>query len=121
MRSQHLILLYVRDPQASCVFYERLLGTSAQSVFPSYVSFALNDGTALGLWSLAARDFRSGGSGHRSEVAFLVETRAQVEALYHQWTERGVRIEQPLHEAVFGLTFVALDLDDHRVRVCLPD
>jgi len=121
MSNQHLILLYVNDPQASCAFYERLLGTKAQSVFPNYVSFALGKETALGLWSSAALDFKSGGSGHRSEVAFLVDTRAQVEALYQQWSECGVRIEQPLHEAVFGLTFVAVDLDDHRWRVCMPD
>ncbi|WP_438279737.1 hypothetical protein [Pseudomonas alabamensis] len=30
-------------------------------------------------------------------------------------------IEQPLYEAVFGLTFVAVDPDDHRLRVCMPD
>ncbi|MBA1192131.1 glyoxalase [Pseudomonas entomophila] len=121
MSHQHLILLYVRDPQASAAFYEQLLGTSTQSMFPHYVSFALNEGTALGLWSIAARDFRSGGRGHRGEVAFLVDTPEHVETLYRQWAEHGVRIEQPLHEAVFGLTFVALDLDGHRLRVCLPD
>lgn len=32
-----------------------------------------------------------------------------------------VIIEQPLHEAVFGLTFVASDPDGHRLRVCTPD
>lgn len=121
MGSQHLVLLYVNDTQASCAFYERLLGQKAHSVYPSYVSFALSKGMALGLWSISARDFKSGGSGHRGEVAFLVDTRAQVESLYHQWTEQGVPIEQPLHEAVFGLTFVAVDPDDHRLRVCMPD
>ncbi|KPA91423.1 hypothetical protein PF66_02306 [Pseudomonas asplenii] len=29
-------------------------------------------------------------------------------------------IEQPLHHAAFGLTFVALDPDGYRLRVCLP-
>lgn len=33
----------------------------------------------------------------------------------------GAVVEQPLHHAAFGLTFVALDPDGHRLRVCLPD
>ncbi len=37
------------------------------------------------------------------------------------WGKLGVVIEQDLHEAVFGLTFVALDPDGHRIRVCIPD
>ena len=32
-----------------------------------------------------------------------------------------VAIEQALHVAVFGLTFVATDPDGHRIRVCMPD
>ncbi|HDS1818028.1 TPA: VOC family protein [Pseudomonas putida] len=121
MKSPNLFLLYVQDPQKSCVFYERLLGRKAQAAFPSYVSFLLDNGTALGLWSTGAKDYKSGGSGNRSEVAFLVKTETQVETLHQQWAAWGVYIEQPLHDAVFGLTFVALDPDGHRLRVCIPD
>ncbi|WP_219995112.1 VOC family protein [Pseudomonas sp. SGAir0191] len=103
------------------MFYERLLGQKAQSEFPSYVSFLLDNGSALGLWSTKAKDYRSGDTGHRSEIAFLVETEAQVKILHQQWSTSGIYIEQPLHHAVFGLTFVALDPDSHRLRVCLPD
>lgn len=35
--------------------------------------------------------------------------------------ELGVVIEQDLQEAVFGLTFVALDPDGHCIRVCMAD
>ncbi len=121
MKSPNLFLLYVKNPEKSCDFYENLLDRKAQSVFPSYVSFLLDNGVALGLWSTDAKDYKSGGSGHRSEVAFLVETEAQVKNLHQQWTAEGVCIEQPLHHAVFGLTFVALDPDGHRLRVCMPD
>ncbi|WP_411566236.1 VOC family protein [Pseudomonas orientalis] len=121
MKSPNLFLLYVKDPQKSRVFYECLLDRKAQSAFPSYVSFLLDNGTALGLWSTGAKDFKSGGSGNRSEVAFLVETEVQVESLHQQWTAKGFDIEQSLHHAVFGLTFVALDPDGHRLRVCMPD
>lgn len=121
MANPNLFLLYVKDPQQSGAFYERLLDRKPQSAFPSYVSFLLDGGTALGLWSTDAKDYKSGGSGHRSEVAFLVETESQVEDLHRKWATGGVRIEQSLHRAVFGLTFVALDPDGHRLRVCMPD
>ncbi len=121
MASPNLFLLYVKDPQKSCAFYEKLLERKPQSAFPSYVSFLLDNGTALGLWSTNAKDYKSGGSGHRTEVAFLVETETQVEDLHQKWSAEGVHIEQALHHAVFGLTFVALDPDGHRLRVCMPD
>jgi hypothetical protein len=44
-----------------------------------------------------------------------------VRALHARWRNAGVQIEQDLQEAVFGLTFVALDPDGHRIRVCTPD
>lgn len=44
-----------------------------------------------------------------------------VRALHERWQTAGVAIEQPPHEAVFGLTFVATDPDGHRIRVCSHD
>jgi hypothetical protein len=63
----------------------------------------------------------SGGVGHRCELSFMVEDEQIVRGLRKKWGEFGVVIEQDLHEAVFGLTFVALDPDGHRIRVCIPD
>lgn len=51
----------------------------------------------------------------------MVEDEQRVRELRNQWGKFGVTIEQDLHEAVFGLTFVALDPDGHRIRVCMPD
>lgn len=61
------------------------------------------------------------GKGHRSELAFMVPNEEQVHALRNDWKKFGVKIEQDLHEAAFGLTFVALDPNGHRIRVCMPD
>lgn len=73
------------------------------------------------MWSTQAKNFVSGGTGHRSELSFMVKDEQTVRELRKQWGEFGVAIEQDLHEAVFGLTFVALDPDGHRIRVCIPD
>ena len=115
------VLLYVEDPLQGAAFCERLLGTSPATVFPTYAAFAFENGLHLGLWSTQARDFVSSGTGHRSELAFMVDDEDEVRALRDAWQASGVEIEQHLATAVFGLTFVALDPDGHRIRVCLPD
>lgn len=117
----NLFLLYVDDPEASARFYETLFDQAPSAVFPTYAAFTFANGLNVGLWSTKATDFVSGGSGHRSEISFMVDDDDQVRTLHERWKERGIPIEQDLHEAVFGLTFVALDPDGHRIRVCIPD
>jgi uncharacterized glyoxalase superfamily protein PhnB len=104
----------------SAKFYEKLLGRPALG-FPTYQCFELDGGLTLGLWSTEAKNFVSSGEGHRSEMAFQVNTKDEVRELYRAWQDAGVVIEQDLEEAVFGLTFVALGPDGHRIRVNLPD
>ncbi len=121
MQYPNLILLYVEDPLRSAQFYERMFDSPPVAAFPTYVAFKFPNDLTLGLWSVKAKNFASGGSGHRSELAFMVQGDDAVRTLYEHWQNTGVRIEQDLQEAVFGLTFVALDLDGHRIRVCTPD
>lgn len=121
MTALNLVLLYVEDPRRSALFYEKLLGHPPAAAFPTYAAFALGNGLHLGLWSTGAKDFVSGGTGHRSELAIMVEDGAAVDALYEAWQGLGVSIEQEPTTAVFGRTFVALDPDGHRLRVCTPD
>lgn len=120
MPAPNFLLLYVEDSQASATFYEHLFGIAPAAVFPTYAAFEFDTGLTFGLWSTKARDFRSGGSGHRSELAFLVPDDAEVRALHDRWQAAGVPMEQPPHQAVFGLTFVATDPNGHRIRVCTP-
>lgn len=116
----NLFILYVSDPLESAKFYEKITGKPPVG-FPTYQAFEFDNGLILGLWSTSAKNFVSGGDGHRSELAFQVENAEIVKDLYAQWRENGVEIEQELDEAVFGLTFVALDPDGHWIRVNLPD
>lgn len=117
----NLLLLYVADPLSSASFYEALFARPPTAAFPTYVAFSFDNGFTVGLWSTGARDFVSSGSGHRSELSFMVADSQEVLNLHERWQRTGVVIEQPPHEAVFGLTFVALDPDGHRIRVCIPD
>ncbi len=121
MLTPNLVLLYVKDPIKSAAFYEKIFEQKPVAAFPTYVAFQFLNGLTFSLWSTEAKNFFSGGSGHRSELAFMVKDEEEVRRLREDWGKLGVLIEQDLHEAVFGLTFVALDLDGHRIRVCMPD
>jgi predicted enzyme related to lactoylglutathione lyase len=121
MTTPNLILLYVADPIRSSQFYQKLLGRAPLASFPTYVAFEFDNGLNLGLWSTSAANFVSAGTGHRSELAFMVGDDQEVNKLYEAWRAAGVTIEQEPMMAVFGRTFVGLDPDGHRLRVCIPD
>lgn len=121
MNTPNLLLFYVEDPLKSAEFYEKIFSIKPVASFPSYVAFTFDNGFTFSLWSTEAKDFVSGGTGNRSELSFMVQDESEVTKLHNEWKKLGVEIEQELHEAVFGLTFVALDPDGHRIRVCIPD
>lgn len=121
MLTPNLLLFYVKNPLESALFYENIFSRRPIASFPTYVAFSFENGFTFSLWSTQAQNFVSGGAGHRSELAFMVKDELIVRELRKQWGKFGVVIEQDLHEAVFGLTFVALDPDGHRIRVCMPD
>lgn len=121
MLSPNLFLFYVQNPINSADFYEKIFNLKPVAAFPTYVAFSFPHGLTFSLWSTQAKNFVSSGSGHRSELAFMVPEADEVRRLRAVWGKLGVKIEQDLFEAVFGLNFVALDPDGHRIRVCIPD
>jgi predicted enzyme related to lactoylglutathione lyase len=121
MLTPNLLLFYVEDPLVSAAFYEKIFQTKPVAAYPTYVAFSFENGFTFSLWSKQAENFVSGGEGHRTELAFMVQNEEEIRKLRKMWGNLDVVIEQELHEAVFGLTFVALDPDHHRIRVCIPD
>lgn len=121
MPKLNLFILYVQDMPASAAFYQDLLGRAPQAAFPTWTAFDLGGGFTLGLWSVTSVAPPPSPTGHRSELAFMLESPAAVESLWSEWRARGIPIAQPLTQAVFGPTFTLLDPDGHRVRVCPAD
>ncbi|EQC45197.1 glyoxalase-like domain protein [Bacteriovorax sp. BSW11_IV] len=121
MNVLNLITIYVSDVKKSTEFYKKIFEIEPSFCVPTYVSFAMNNGLSFSLWSNKAKDFLSEGEGSRFELSIMVSDESSVLDLYEKWQGLGVVIEQEFHKAVFGPTFVALDLDGHRVRVCVPD
>ena len=115
------VLLYVRDPAASAEFYSRLLKRQAAlDTLPTFASLPIYDGAKLGLWSETAVKPPARAVGGGSEIMFKVADERDMLAMYSDCTERGVPIAQAATEMNFGLTFVALDPDGHRLRIYAP-
>ncbi|WLS01645.1 VOC family protein [Shinella oryzae] len=121
MTSPNLLILYVENALESARFYKTIFGAAPLIQSPGFVSLRFDNGLGLGLWATSSPEFVSGGTGHRGEIAIVVDDDAQIDRLHEEWSAAGVAIEQPPFTAAFGRTFVALDPDGHRIRVCPPD
>ena len=112
----HYFLLYVDSPATSANFYSRLLGKPPVELNPTFALFILDNGVKLGLWSRHTVEPAAQLTGGGGEVGFSLADPAAVDALHAQWVERGATITQSPTHLDFGYTFVAEDLDGHRLR-----
>ncbi len=112
----HYFLLYVDSPATSANFYSRLLGKPPVELNPTFALFILDHGVKLGLWSRHTVEPAAQLTGGGGEVGFSLPDQAAVDALHAEWLERGAQIIQSPTHLDFGYTFVAQDLDGHRLR-----
>ncbi|NWC87503.1 VOC family protein [Pseudomonas reactans] len=118
----HYFLLYVDSPATSANFYSRLLDKPPVELNPTFALFILDDGVKLGLWSRHTVQPAAQLTGGGGEVGLSLADKAAVDALHDLWVERGATIIQSPTTLDFGYTFVAEDLDGHRLRAfCLSD
>lgn len=117
MSEPNLIILYVNDPLRSAKLYSDLLEKTPLELHPTFAVFALDSGMMLGLWSRHTAQPSAICTGGGGEIAFTVADQAAVEALYQDWTSRGLIVAQKPVAMDFGYTFVVLDPDQHRLRV----
>lgn len=119
MSKPNFVLFYVASPTESAAFYADLLDRPAVDASPNFAMFALDSGLMLGLW--ASRDVQPPATaGGGTELAFSVDSPAEVDALHVRWAAKGLPIVQPPTAMDFGHTFVATDPDGHRLRVFAP-
>lgn len=118
----HYFLLYVDSPATSANFYSRLLDKPPVELNPTFALFILDNGVKLGLWSRHTVQPAAQLTGDGGEVGVSLADKAAVDALHALWVERGATIIQSPTALDFGYTFVAQDLDGHRLRAfCLHD
>jgi len=112
----HYFLLYVDSPATSANFYSRLLDKPPVELNPTFALFILDNGVKLGLWSRHSVEPATQVTGGGGELGFPLPDNAAVDALHAQWLARGATIIQSPTVVDFGYTFVAQDLDGHRLR-----
>lgn len=116
----NFMLLHVKDHAASAALYHELLGIPIVDQKPDIAILPLREGVMLGLWSRETVEPESTGQTGASEIAFAVADATVVEAMHTEWSRRGLPIAQAPTRMSFGVTFVALDPDGHRLRVFAP-
>ena len=112
-----MMILYVADAERSAVFYAELLGCAPVEASANFAMFVLPSGLKLGLWTRSGVLPPPTAEAGASELVLALDQPAQLQQLFADWQQRGVSIAQPPTEMDFGLTFVALDPDQHRLRV----
>ncbi|CAN5691369.1 VOC family protein [soil metagenome] len=117
MLDPNFIILYVTHPETSAAFYAGLLGHEPLEVSPGFAMLSLSSGVMLGLWARHTVLPEALISGGGSELAFVMPDRSSVDAMFADWSARGLPMAQTPTALDFGYTFVALDPDQHRLRV----
>jgi catechol 2,3-dioxygenase-like lactoylglutathione lyase family enzyme len=121
MTTPNFVILYVDSPEKSGAFYASLLGREPVESSPTFVMFVLDEGFKLGLWSLHTVEPPAAAAGGGGELVLAVDNATAVDATHADWADRGLKILQPPTNLDFGRTFVALDPDNHRLRVYWPN
>jgi catechol 2,3-dioxygenase-like lactoylglutathione lyase family enzyme len=114
------VLLYVADAVASATFYSDLLGRKPVESSPSFAMFVLERDVKLGLWSRDTVEPPATMTGGGAELAIAMPDADAVRATHADWSRRKLAIIQEPTRMEFGLTFVAVDPDGHRLRVYAP-
>lgn len=122
MHTPNFIILYVDQPQKSGAFYSKLLGREPVEASPTFVMLVLDGGFKLGLWSRHTVEPAAAAVGGGAEIVFALDTPDAVNPTHAEWAGRGLKILQAPTDMDFGRSFVALDPDNHRLRVyCLDE
>ncbi|MFP5391543.1 MAG: VOC family protein [Gammaproteobacteria bacterium] len=121
MLDPNFILLYVEHPENSAALYAKLLDRQPVDASPTFVMFALDSGMRLGLWGReGVEPAAQRSTDARGELAFAVADNATVLQRHADLSALGLTILQEPVQLDFGFTFVAADLDGHRLRVFAP-
>jgi len=110
-------VLYVENIEISKNFYTNTFEYEGEVLSPTFISFPLGDGVTIELKQLAQVSPPAKITGGGTELSLIVENSKVLHNLYEQWENKGVKFVQTPTELSFGITFVAIDPDGHRIRV----
>ena len=111
------IVLYVENIQLSMTFYKKVFECEPKLLSPTFavVEFAENVKITLKQTDTLTPSSLVRGGGTELSVPAINST--ELDSLFEKWKEQGVSFAQEREESVYGINFVALDPDGHRLRV----
>jgi catechol 2,3-dioxygenase-like lactoylglutathione lyase family enzyme len=109
-------VLYVEDIDISRKFYSDIFECEGVVLSPTFVSFPFG-GALIELKQRAQALPPTQTTGGGTELSLSVEDPKTLRIIYELWEAKKVKLIQDLTELVFGITFVAVDPDGHRIRV----
>ena len=115
------IILYVDDVGRSTRFYKDITHSDPIETYEDFSVFALTETFILGLQSKHAIDPKPHAVFGGFELCLSDITVEEVDTVYKEWKEKNIPIAMAPTYLDFGYTFVALDPDGHRLRVCATD
>ncbi|OKB65571.1 phenazine biosynthesis protein [Serratia marcescens] len=115
------VILYVDNVEASTAFYQAILGEGPIEAFPGFSVFSLKDGFILGLQTKHDIEPKPQPAFGGFELCLTDISIEEVDAIYRDFKARNVPMALPPSRLEFGYTFVALDPDGHRIRLCATD
>ncbi|KZL20126.1 Glyoxalase-like domain protein [Pseudovibrio axinellae] len=115
------VILYVDDVEKSTEFYSDVLQSGPIERFQEFSLFSLGEDVTLGLQFAQGIDPKPEPSFGGFELSLSDVSREKVDQVFTVWKEKGISILMEPVDLDFGYTFVAVDPDGHRLRVCATD
>jgi catechol 2,3-dioxygenase-like lactoylglutathione lyase family enzyme len=115
------VILYVNDVDVSTKFYESIFGEKPIEAFPGFSVFSLKDGFILGLQTKHDIEPKPQPTFGGFELCLSDISIDEVDSIYSDFKARNVPMALTPTTLEFGYTFVALDPDGHRIRLCATD
>lgn len=117
MFSLDSIVLYVEDVQRSMAFYAKAFNCEPQLLSPTFAALHFANNVKITLKQIDALTPVSTVKGGGTELSIPVTDREMLDSLFDKWSQQGVEFAQEREESVYGINFVAVDPDGHRIRI----
>ena len=110
-------VLYVTDIHSSMDFYSKAFDCKPTLLSPTFAAITFGSNVKITLKQSDALTLTSKVTGGGTELSIAMTDKQALENLYKEWRAKGIQFEQTPEESVFGINFVAIDPDSHRIRI----
>ncbi|MEN3931032.1 VOC family protein [Microvirga sp. W0021] len=121
VKDKYSLILYVDNVEVSASFYSSILKHEPLERFKDFAVFGLQDGFIIGLQSKHAIEPTPQKFVGGFELSYSDVTTDEVDDIYKEWCNLGIEFALKPTTLEFGYTFVAVDPDGHRLRICATD